>query len=297
MYGYVRPDREELRVREYRQFRAVYCGLCGELKRRCGPAARFVVNYDLTFMAMVLSDGPACLERRRCPVHPFRKHACLAGGGGLAAAADYSVILAWWKLRDNVRDEGPGKRLLFWIPLFFLRRAYRRAARARPGFDACVREKLTELARLEQEGCPVLDRAADCFAEILAFAAEDTGCPERRRVQRELFYHVGRMVYILDAADDLPEDVRRGRYNPLAHRFSPSGGELPAEAREEIRATLNLSQRCAWAALALLEENPWHDILENTVTRGLPGVAELVLSGAWRSRDKRKNMLFRGEVI
>ena len=50
MYGYVRPVKGELKIREYEYFRAAYCGLCEALKRRCGLLARFVVNYDLTFM-------------------------------------------------------------------------------------------------------------------------------------------------------------------------------------------------------------------------------------------------------
>lgn len=57
MYGYIRPDRGELKVREYQQFRAAYCGLCEALRRRCGLLSRFVVNYDLTFLAMALSKG------------------------------------------------------------------------------------------------------------------------------------------------------------------------------------------------------------------------------------------------
>ena len=49
MYGYVRPDKGELRVREYELFRAVYCGLCQALRERYGFLSRFAVNYDMTF--------------------------------------------------------------------------------------------------------------------------------------------------------------------------------------------------------------------------------------------------------
>jgi len=49
MFGYVRPHKAELLVKEYEMFRAAYCGLCTALKERYGAAARYVINYDLTF--------------------------------------------------------------------------------------------------------------------------------------------------------------------------------------------------------------------------------------------------------
>ena len=36
MFGYVRPYKPELKVREYEMFRAAYCGLCWALKEKYG---------------------------------------------------------------------------------------------------------------------------------------------------------------------------------------------------------------------------------------------------------------------
>ena len=47
MYGYVRPDKGELKVSEYELYRAAYCGLCHALKKRCGFGARMALSYDL----------------------------------------------------------------------------------------------------------------------------------------------------------------------------------------------------------------------------------------------------------
>ena len=47
MYGYIRPLKAELKVREYEAYHAMYCGLCRTLGRRYGFAARFLVSYDL----------------------------------------------------------------------------------------------------------------------------------------------------------------------------------------------------------------------------------------------------------
>ncbi|WP_369015126.1 DUF5685 family protein, partial [Klebsiella pneumoniae] len=39
------------------RFRAAYCGLCHTLGREYGFAARFLLNYDFTFLAVLLSLG------------------------------------------------------------------------------------------------------------------------------------------------------------------------------------------------------------------------------------------------
>ena len=284
MYGYIRPDMGELKGREAQQFRAVYCGLCEALKTRCGALARFVVNYDLTFMAMVLSRG-GTLEWKRCPAHPLQKRPCFCSDPALSRAADYSVILAWWKLRDSVADESYFRGLPSRSASEILKRAYRKAAERQPGFDENTRARLAELTTLEREKCSSLDRAADCFARILSFASE--GNEEERRIQEQIFYHVGRSVYILDAADDYPEDQKTGSYNPLLYRFSPALDKLSEEQRGELRATLNLSQRSAAAALGLRKTDIWTPILENILTVGLPEVTVSVLNGTWKTRNKK----------
>ena len=45
---------------------------------------------------------------------------------------------------------------------------------------------------------------------LLAAAAEEAEEGPRRRVLREILYHLGRWIYLADAADDLAKDVARG---------------------------------------------------------------------------------------
>ena len=54
MFGYVRPVRPELKCRDFDLYRATYCGLCRCLRRRFGLIAPMLLNFDFTFLALLL---------------------------------------------------------------------------------------------------------------------------------------------------------------------------------------------------------------------------------------------------
>ena len=107
MFGYIRPSKPHLSEQDEARFQSVYCGLCHELGRKYGFAARFVLNFDFTFLAILLSDAqePEC-ESCRCAAHPCKAQCVMAHTGALETAADHSLVLAWWQLRDHIEDHG-----------------------------------------------------------------------------------------------------------------------------------------------------------------------------------------------
>lgn len=288
MFGYILPYREELKVREFDQFRAAYCGLCHALGRRYGVWSRFLLNYDFTFLSMLLSppEAPAC-ERRRCIASPFRPRTCCSGCEGMEVASDESVILVWWKLRDQVADSSVWKGLPARALSLALRPAYRKAARLRPEFDREVRERLEQLQRLEAEKCPSLDRTADTFACLLRAAAPPEEDEIRRRAMEQLLYHVGRWIYLVDAWDDRTDDRKTGSYNPVNLRYGlPNDGSGDEAARSQLALTLQHSRNLALSAFYLLEEGAWTPILENILCMGMPMVEHLVLTDQWKKQKK-----------
>ena len=132
MFGYVRPAADRLTQEQTDLFRSAYCGLCRTLGRRYGLPARMILNYDLAFLAILLAGGSGfSCARHRCPVHPIRGCPCGEENPALDAAADLSVILTWWQLRDGVTDHGFFGGLKYRLAALLLRRSYRKAARRR----------------------------------------------------------------------------------------------------------------------------------------------------------------------
>jgi hypothetical protein len=286
MYGYVRPFKPELKVCELERYRAAYCGLCHTLKKEYGGLARFAVSYDMAFAAMLLSGGEnlSC-SAKRCAASPFKKKCVMAGGKGFADAAALTAVLAWHKLSDEIADGGFFKALGCRMLRAAMRRKYKKAVLRCGEFAEIAEQRLKRLNALERENCSNLDAAADCFAGITAGFAHFADGERRQRVLRELFYHVGRAVYILDALDDLERDLKEKNYNPIAVRYGLSDAKGFDDA--EVAQTIEQSLAAAAAALELLDEDGFSGIARNIIYLGMPAVLAAVRSGEKRKRNGR----------
>lgn len=290
MFGYVLPSREKLTAEEEKDFQSIYCGLCRTLKTRYGFAAACILNYDFTVLAVLLTREETLNKcHRRCAAHPCRGCDAAVETEALRRSAAYSVILAWWQLQDKIADERGGKRIKARLAAFFLRRAYRRAAEDAPGFDERTRAQLQKLSALEKAQCPTLDEPADAFAELLAAVAEELSTATERRIFRELFYHLGRWIYLVDAADDLAADFRSGSYNPLIFRYSLAEPALPEETKKEFSLTLDLSVRAMAAAFELFDFGARTGLLRSIFYEGMYQVGNAVLAGTFRKATERKH--------
>lgn len=212
MFGYVIPHREGLSEGENARYKAFYCGVCNALKRRFGTSLRFTLTYDMAFAALLLNSleeedaAQACLP---CPRHPLKKQACIQGPA-VDYAADMNVLMSYYQLLDDWRDERApaaltGLRLLKGrIPA--LLDAYPRQARA-------VQQELDALHLMEAAGETNPDRPAAAFGRLLAAVlCAQSGHESNLAPFAEA---LGRLVYLMDAACDLTEDLKKERYNPL----------------------------------------------------------------------------------
>lgn len=288
MFGYIRPAKERLNAHDEELFQAVYCGLCHELGRKYGFSARFVLNFDFTFLAILLSEAgaPACTSCR-CIAHPCKACCVMAHTASLEVAADHSIVLAWWQLRDHIKDHGLLKSLPYRLAALFLRSAYRKASRCVPEFDASVQRHLSDLAAREREHCASLDQAAEPFAALMADIAAVAPDELHRRVMAEIFYHLGRWIYLVDAADDLKKDFEAGYYNPLRYRYGLTDGTLDEKTQQEVALSLDLSVHRMASAYALLERGVWSNILDSIFYESLYGIGNAVLKGTYHKPPRR----------
>lgn len=291
MFGYVRPRTDELRLKDYDRYRAAYCGLCRALGKQYGFPARFLVNYDLTFLYLLRTACEPAAETGLCwcPARVCGRKRCIRDPEGYAPVADATVILCYHKLQDTIRDSGFFRRTGARILKCLYTRAYRRASRRRPELAALAREQMQILAELEREKCPGIDGPADAFASMIRGCAADIPQQELRRPMETVLYHVGRYLYLCDALDDLKQDLKTDSYNPLRYRFEPEENGLKEADSQYLTQLMDSTLNLAGAALALLPARSSGPLLENIIYLGLPAVYSGVRAGRFH-KNKRESL-------
>ncbi len=269
LFGYVKAYKPELKVKDYEVYKGVYCSLCRQLGRDYGFMARMALSYDFAFLALLrMAQEEVCpgFDEGRCPFNPLAKcYYCQRDPGqALEISAACVVIMTYYKLHDNITDSSFFKSLGSRLLLPFASRARKKACKKFPEIDAILREAIECQTRLEREGCPSLDRAADptasALGKICAYGVQE---PERAAHLSRLGYCVGRYVYICDAADDYEDDLKSGSYNVFL---------LEGMEREQVSRyageVLNLTVAEAIRAYDALKLSGFRDILLNILYDG-----------------------------
>ncbi len=274
MFGYVRICKPELKLCEYEAYKGVYCTLCKRLGKRYGTIARFSLSYDFTFVALVnmaLADSCAGFRRGRCVYNPLKKCSYCGETAAVDVAADYAMLLLYYKLCDNVADERGFRRFGAKLLRALLSRAHKKAAARYPTEDEWVKNYLAKQQELETRAVST-DEAAEPTATLTgkllaATATDDTA----RRVLDRLGYCIGRFVYLADAADDLEKDCKKGGFNPLMPLYEREG---KAGVTAFVEASLTGTVAEAKAAYELLDVRRFDGILRNILWQGLPAVIQ-----------------------
>lgn len=216
MFGYVLANRTALTEAELTRYRSCYCGLCHAIGADYGALRRVALSYDMTFLVLLLSSLYEPQERQaegRCLVHPLHRHPLWQTEFTHYAAAMNVALAYYQRLDDWTDDHAPvawAQARLFSGSIASITAAYPRQVEAISG-------ALTALRELELRDLQDPDRTAGTFGGLMAALftpREDRWTP----LLQQLGEALGRYVYLLDALVDLPDDLRRGRYNPLRTR-------------------------------------------------------------------------------
>ena len=261
MFGYVIVNKAEMKFKEFDVYHSYYCGLCHALKDRYGAAGQLTLSYDMTFILMLLTslyEPEISYSTGRCIAHPFEKHE-IRRNFFSDYIADMNVVLSYYKCLDDWEDEKKVHKLL-------LSKLLEGKTSDR---QALYRDKIRnidmlmhEISQKEKENCQDVDTMAGLFGRLMA---EITAVREDEWADnlRSLGYYLGEFIYLLDAYEDIEEDVKRNRYNPLRTRF----GEPEFEEDCHTILTMMMSQCCReFEKLPLLENV---EILRNILYSGV----------------------------
>lgn len=289
MLGYVRIDKGELKVREYEIYTGYYCGICKSIGKRYGQLPRMALSYDAAFLAVLLAsliDEPDEPKAEHCIGHRVKKKTIIRNKA-IDYAGDVMLILAWYNLLDDANDEG---KLYAKAALPLLKGKHKKLRRLYPKLCGDIERQLAELDTLEAEKCASLDMTAEAFAKIMESifleGLDKTGCRSQQNEEQmsAIGYHLGKWIYLIDAVDDIDEDIESGAYNPLIYRFSYDGQLESAEVfRKRIESILRFNLFHYLAAISncidSLDIRKNKGIIDNIVYFGLNRKTEEILKG------------------
>lgn len=270
LFGYIKPVKQELKIKDFEAYRGVYCGLCKQLGRVYGPFYRFTLSYDFAFLAMLsmaVGEESPQFQQESCISHPLKKHSVCQENSSLDQAAAMAALLLYYKLLDNMADGRWSEKLCCLIAYPFARRAFGRAKKKFPQTAEVMAREMAAQAQLEKASCSSVDQACEPTARIMEAVFGELGkTPFNKTALSRMGYLLGRWVYLIDALDDWEEDQKTGNYNPFL--YSP-GGE-GAGCREDAVGSLYLTAAEAAKAYQLLDTTViFKDILDNTMYLGL----------------------------
>ncbi len=264
MFGYIRAEKSELKIKEYEIYKAVYCSLCKKLGKSYGVISRFTLSYDFTFLALLntsLKGGCVNIERKRCAFNPLKKCNYCKDDDFLEMPSAAAMIMTYYKILDNIADEKGFKKFLYLCLKPIFKSANKKAAKKYPEIEKIVVDYISKQNALEKENCNEVDNAADptakALSQILMLCSENAS---QKRILERLGYCLGRYIYLMDAFCDLKEDIKKGSYNVLKTKEN-----LNEYIEGQIYFCINESTK----AFELLEIKKFKTILGNIVYLGL----------------------------
>jgi len=268
MFGYVTVNQDELKIKEWKRYRAYYCGLCHALKEVAGQKARLSLSYDMTFLTMLLDDLYDCEQDAgecRCVAHPVKKHAYIRSEA-TQYAAKMNLLLCYDNLLDDWKDERNAGAAL---AAAAIRKARMRIAAEYPRQTKAVERYIEKLHACEKKRETNLDVAAGLTGEMLAelFCWRED---EWQRDLRGLGFYLGKFIYLMDAFEDVEKDRKKGNYNP----FLLSHDEVRNADRAEKCLNMMASGAAEYFERLPLVENA--EILRNILYAGIWGKYEKV---------------------
>ena len=262
MFGYVRINKMDLTFREFDYYKGYYCGLCKYLKENHGEVSRLSLNYDITFLIVILTalyklDSDITYER--CIANPLKKKMRIVNEI-TKYAASMNILLSYYKLEDNLYDDnGIKDKLAYELYKGKLKKAYEKY----PQKAEYIKQQLGNLRELEKQESKSIDKVSNTFGnlmgEIFVYKKD-----EYEQNLRNIGFNLGKYIYILDAYEDLEEDNKKGRYNPFIDYI-----DKKEELKNKVDRLISMSLGMATKNIEQLNLEFNKSIIDNIIYSGV----------------------------
>lgn len=213
MFGYVKINKMELKFKEYYSYKGYYCGLCKCLKDKYSNKSRMTLNYDMTFLILLLSslyEPKNKTYEEMCVVHPSKKQLVIRNEI-TEYAASLNILLSYYNLLDNWEDD---KNYKAYSAMKLLTREFKKSSLELPEKSLAIKKHLDNISALEKENADDIDAVSNEFGhlmeEIILYKKDHW-----EKVLRKIGFYLGKFIYFIDAYEDMEKDGANKSYNPF----------------------------------------------------------------------------------
>lgn len=278
MFGYITPLKPELKIKDFAKFRSYYCGLCFHLKNNAGNIPRIALNYDMTFLAVLLDSislKEPNVEIKRCFMHPLEKKPVIINNEALLFSSYINIALYYYKIKDDIIDDKNLKSIV----LEKILKPYFKKISSISKINNLIESNLKNLSDFEKnKNFNYIDEISHPFSDIVGnilkyYPYELVDDNEYLRNNLYNFgYTLGKWIYLVDALDDLKDDIKNKKFNPINYLYNKenkSFDELLPLIKDRLEfSILNCSYNCNEILKTLpLKRN--EDILKNILELGM----------------------------
>lgn len=272
MLGYVKVNKPEMKIKEYETYKGIYCSLCKAMGKYFGPLSRLTLSYDITFLVIArlcFSGTVPCFASGRCDFNPAKKcNYCKNAQDELKYAAAISIMMFYFKVKDNICDGKIFKRLLMYLILPWVSLKYKKAKKMYNDIGDIINESMLLQEKTEKRNTDITDEAAHqsahALGKILSYNMND---PEGNAYR--FGYAIGKWVYLIDATDDIEKDIKSGSYNVFVTKYDLQEGENANSIKDSIEGTMNMCAAFYMSAYEKIENKTMTPIMENIISDGM----------------------------
>lgn len=274
MFGYITPLKPELKIKDYEEYKAHYCGLCFGIKKNLGQTPRIFLSYDILFLCLFLDalsiENKTTFSKKRCIIHPFKKRIVANSDKLFQYGAVLNTSLAYYKCLDDLNDDR--NKIKAFLKSRYANISYKKSKNFSNNIDSKIEKMFISQIELEKDNA-CLDKLSEPFSEMLYQCVLNFGNYDNNttRILKVFTYNLGKWVYILDAWDDIKKDLKNQSFNPFIKKSDKIDLYESIIINEKERVLFNLDYALSEIikSFELLKLYKHKAILENIIYSGL----------------------------
>jgi len=241
MYGYLRPCHTSLKCTDEITYKKFYCSNCTSIGKLFGYKWRLLTSYDSTFLGILISAQSLnkdvdCIGK--CAFLPVKKNVIPLESLSQTLPAHISLLTLSAKLGDSITEKkNPFKKKLKELCDSKLSNSpylnKENTEIIKELNDTTKNQNIIESHSVTPKEINILTNPSSEFiSKLFQYTALISGNSENEIPLKEIGFHVGKIIYLIDSCIDLLSDIEKNKFNALLATFPDKKTTISVESKE-----------------------------------------------------------------